>query len=136
MKNLVPIGRAAKMLGVSEVTLRRRDSEGKLPSIKTEGRHRRYDSAKLKPEAVHKFDFADDRKAIACARVSSHGQKPDLECQKQALELFCSKNGWTFEIIAGLGSGVNYRLEKLLSDVLDDNAGRLAATRKDRLLRF
>ena len=139
MKNLVPIGRAAKILGVSEITLRRWDTEGKLPSIKTEGGHRRYDISKLRSETVHKYDFADNRKTIAYARVSSHDQKLDLERQKQVLELFCSKNGWSFDIIADLGSGMNYHkkgLKKLLSAVLDDSVGRLVLTHKDRLLRF
>jgi hypothetical protein len=61
-----------------------------------------------------------------------------LERQKQALELFCSKNGWSFDIIACLGSGMNYHkkgLKKLLGAV-DDSVGRLALTREDRLLRF
>jgi excisionase family DNA binding protein len=139
MDRLVSIGKASKILGVSEITLRRWDSEGRLPSIKTEGGHRRYDISKLKPEIVHKFDFANNRKTIAYARVSSHDQKNDLERQKQVLELFCSKNGWSFEIISDLGSGMNYHkkgLKKLLNSVLDDSVGRLVLTHKDRLLRF
>jgi excisionase family DNA binding protein len=139
MDNLVSIGKAAKILGVSEITLRRWDAEGKLPSIKTEGGHRRYDISKLKPESVHKYKFVDERKTIAYARVSSHDQKSDLERQKQVLELFCSKNGWTFDIIADLGSGMNYHkkgLQKLLNAILDDSVGRLVLTHKDRLLRF
>ena len=72
MNNLVPIGRAAKILGVSIITLRRWDSEGRYPSIRTEGGHRRYELSKLKPETVHKYDFANTRKTIAYARVSGH----------------------------------------------------------------
>lgn len=139
MEKLVSIGKAAKILGVSEITLRRWDNEGRLPSIKTEGGHRRYDISKLKPETVHKYDFADNRKTIAYARVSSHDQKADLERQKQVLELFCSKNGWTFEVISDLGSGMNYHkkgLKKLLNAILEDDIGRLVLTHKDRLLRF
>jgi len=139
MEKLVPIGKAAKILGVSEITLRRWDEEGRLVAIKTEGGHRRYDISKIKPETVRKYDFADNRKTIAYARVSSHDQKEDLERQKQVLELFCSKNGWSFEIIADLGSGMNYHkkgLKKLLNAVLDDSIGRLVLTHKDRLLRF
>lgn len=133
------IGKTAKILGVSEITLRRWDKEGRLPSIKTQGGHRRYDISKLKPETVHKYDFADNRKTIAYARVSSHDQKPDLERQKQVLELFCSKNGWTFEVVSDLGSGMNYHkkgLKKLLNAILEDDVGRLVLTHKDRLLRF
>ena len=140
MDNLVSISKASKILGVSIITLRRWDSEGKLPSIKTQGGHRRYDISKLKPELVHKYTLLNDnRKTIAYARVSSHDQKSDLERQKQVLELFCSQNGWTFEIISDLGSGMNYHkkgLTKLLNDILADRIGRLVLTHKDRLLRF
>jgi len=140
MDNLVSISKAAKILGVSEITLRRWDSEGKLPSIKTQGGHRRYDISKLKPELVHKYTLLNDnRKTIAYARVSSHDQRTDLERQKQVLELFCSQNGWTFELISDLGSGMNYHkkgLTKLLNAILAGNVGRLVLTHKDRLLRF
>jgi len=139
MDRLVSISKAAKILGVSEITLRRWDEEGKLVASKTEGGHRRYDLSKIRPETVHRFNFADNRKTIAYARVSSHDQKNDLERQKQVLELFCSKNGWTFDIISDLGSGMNYHkkgLRKLLEAILDDSAGRLVLTHKDRLLRF
>jgi len=139
MDRLVTIGKAAKILGVSIMTLRRWDEAGKLPSVRTEGGHRRYDISKIKPETVHKFEYSDARRTIAYARVSSHDQKNDLERQKQVLELFCSKNGWQFEIITDFGSGMNYYkkgLTKLLDAILDDSAGRLVLTHKDRLLRF
>jgi excisionase family DNA binding protein len=139
MEKLVSISKAARLLGVSETTLRRWDKEGRLPSIKTEGGHRRYDISKIRPETIRKFEFSDSRKTIAYARVSSHDQKPDLERQKQVLELFCSKNGWTFEVVSDLGSGMNYHkkgLKRLLDAILDDRVGRLVVTHKDRLLRF
>jgi predicted site-specific integrase-resolvase len=139
MEKLVSISKASKILGVSEITLRRWDEEGRLVAQKTEGGHRRYDISKIRPEGIHKNDFTDNRKTIAYARVSSHDQKNELERQKQALELFCSKNGWTFEVIADIGSGMNYHkkgLKKLLDAILDDGIGRLVLTHKDRLLRF
>lgn len=80
-----------------------------------------------------------DRKTVAYARVSSHDQKADLERQKQLLEMFCASNGWRFEIISDLGSGMNYHkkgLKKLLEEILDNQICRLVITRKDRLLRF
>jgi len=66
-------------------------------------------------------------------------QKDDLERQKQVLELYCAKQGWSFELISDLGSGMNYNkkgLQKLLDGILDDSIGRLVITHKDRLLRF
>ena len=44
-----------------------------------------------------------------------------------------------FEIIADLGSGMNYHkkgLKRLLDDILAGQVGRLVLTHKDRLLRF
>ena len=137
---MVSISMAAKILGVSVVTLRRWDSEGRLPSIKTEGGHRRYDISKIRPETVHKYSaVSENRKTVAYARVSSHDQKSDLERQKQELELFCVQNGWTLELISDLGSGMNYQkkgLKKLLNSILENDVGKLVLTHKDRLLRF
>ena len=65
--------------------------------------------------------------------------KDDLERQKQVLESYCAAQGWTFELVADLGSGMNYRkrgLQKLLNDIISSNVGRLVLNHKDRLLRF
>ena len=137
-RKMVGIGEAADFLGVSKQTLRRWESEGRLiPDERTAGDRRRYDLARLRPEQFHEPDV--QRKTIAYARVSSHDQKADLERQKQVLELYCARQGWTFEVIADLGSGMNYRkkgLKRLLDEVIDGQAGRLVITHKDRLLRF
>ena len=126
------------MLGVSITTLRRWESEGKLVAEHTPGGHRRYDLAKLRPEQF-RAEREASRKTMAYARVSSHDQKDDLEGQKQVLELYCARQGWTFEVIADLGSGMNYHkkgLKRLLSAILDDEIGRLVIAHKDRLLRL
>lgn len=137
MDKLIPISDAADVLGVSKTTLRRWEKEGRLKSERTHAGHRRYDLSKIKPELFHAGDSI--RKTIAYARVSSHDQKTDLERQKQVLELYCARQGWTFEVIADLGSGMNYHkkgLKRLLSDILADKIGRLVIAHKDRLLRF
>jgi len=137
MERFVAIGDAAKALGVSITTLRRWEVEGRLVPDRTVGRQRRYDLAKLKPEMFHAAP--QERKTIAYARVSSHDQKEDLERQKQVLELYCAKQGWTFEVIADLGSGMNYNkkgLKRLLDEIIDGKVGRLVIAHKDRLLRF
>lgn len=138
MDRYVGIGDAALALGVSISTLRRWEAEGKLAVEHTPGGHRRYDLAKLRPE---QFRAACDasRQTVAYARVSSHDQKADLERQKQVLELYCARQGWTFEVIADLGSGMNYHkkgLKKLLGAIIDGSVGRLVIAHKDRLLRF
>ena len=138
-RKLVPIKEAAASLGVSAQTLRRWEREGKLiPDERTAGGRRRYDLARLQPELYRAVAEAD-RRTVAYARVSSHDQKDDLERQKQVLELYCARQGWTFEVIADLGSGMNYQkkgLKRLLDAIVDGQIGRLVITHKDRLLRF
>lgn len=137
-RKLVSIQEAAQFLGVTPTTLRRWEREGRLlPDARTRGGDRRYDLSRLGGES----DGSDkpDHKTVAYARVSSHDQKADLERQKQVLELYCARQGWAFEVVADLGSGMNYHkkgLKKLLNDILADRVGRLVITHKDRLLRF
>ncbi|WP_286161483.1 recombinase family protein, partial [Sinorhizobium sp. NFACC03] len=82
---------------MSITTLRRWEAEGRLLAQHTAGGHRRYDLAKLLPE---RFRAAQPsrRKTVAYARVSSHEQKDDLARQTQVLELYCARQGWTFEV--------------------------------------
>jgi len=140
LRRFVPIGEAAQALGVSIATLRRWEESGKLAEgsvERTEGGQRRYDLTVIRPELFRASTV--DRKTIAYARVSSHDQKDDLERQKKVLEVYCATQGWSFEIVSDLGSGMNYRkkgLKKLLDDIVEQRVGRLVIAHKDRLLRF
>ena len=136
MDKLITISEAAERLGISPTTLRRWEESGKLIPERTQGNQRRYRLSQIEP-ATHLRK--QDRKTLAYARVSSHDQKDDLERQKQVLELYCTQQGWTFELISDLGSGMNYYkkgLKRLLNEMLIGNVGRLVITHKDRLLRF
>lgn len=137
MSKFVSISTAAQALGVSTSTLRRWEACGRLTPARTEGGQRRYDLITLRPQAQR--DLQASRRTIAYARVSSHDQRADLERQKQVLELYCASRGWTFEVVADLGSGMNYRkkgLKHLLDGIVEDEVGRLVLTHRDRLLRF
>lgn len=135
---MATVAETAQFLGVSKSTLRRWEREGRLlPDERTAGGQRRYDLVKLRPNAFHAGPVA--KTTIAYARVSSHDQKDDLARQGQMLEMFCSANGWTFEIISDLGSGMNYHkrgLRNLLEKIVTGDVDRLVLTHKDRLLRF
>ena len=138
MGKMITISQAAKELGVSISTLRRWDKSGRLSPEKTASGHRRYDIGILKPESFRAIQ-QEERKTMAYARVSGQDQKVDLERQKQVLALYCAGQGWTYEVISDLGSGMNYHkkgLKRLLADIIDGKAGRLVITHKDRLLRF
>jgi excisionase family DNA binding protein len=137
MDKLILIHEAAEILGVSNTTLRRWEASGKLVPERTAGNQRRYRLSQINPALVRNAEA--DRKTIAYARVSSHDQKADLERQKQVLELYCATQGWTFNLISDLGSGMNYHkkgLKQLLEMILDGKVSRLVITHKDRLLRF
>lgn len=138
MNRLISIQQASEQLGVSISTLRRWDETGVLVAERTPKGHRRYDISKINPNLLHGIGNKD-RKTIAYARVSSHDQKEDLHRQIQVLEMYCAKQGWTYEIVSDLGSGMNYHkkgLKQLLDGILENQIGRLVLTHKDRLLRF
>ncbi len=138
MGKLLGIQESADLLGVSKNTIRRWDLEGRLRSERTQGGHRRFDVAKLLNTTGEKKDNRT-QKTIGYARVSSHDQKEDLKRQQIVLEGYCGEKGFDFEIIADLGSGMNYRkkgLSRLIKMICSCEVDRLVLTHKDRLLRF
>ena len=133
MYNLIGVKEAAELLGVSTKTIRRWEADGKICSVRTEGGHRRFSVNELlgnKP---------DTSLTVAYARVSSNDQKKYLERQAMVLEAYCSKQGWSFELIKDLGSGMNYKkkgLIRLIKMICTYQVERLVLSHKDRLLRF
>jgi putative resolvase len=135
MTRFIKIGEASKILGVSIQTLRRWEETGYLvPDRKSKGETRYYNLDKLTDKKIFENDLT-----IGYARVSSHDQKEDLKRQAEALATYCIKQGWNFEILQDLGSGMNYHkkgLKTLLNAILEKKMSRLVLTHKDRLLRF
>ncbi|CAG4914632.1 unnamed protein product, partial [Acidithrix sp. C25] len=71
--------------------------------------------------------------------VSTNAQKDDLVRHVALLESYCAANGWSYEIISDVGSGLNYHkrgLKVLISWICSGEVGRLVLSHKDRLLRF
>ena len=133
----VSIGKAAKELGVSRDTLRRWEAAGKIEVERTPNGHRRYDLMDLRGYAPRRTP--SKRTTLAYARVSSQEQKGDLVTQVALLESYCAANGWEYEVLEDLGSGLNYNkrgLRQLIKRICAGDIGRLVLTHKDRLLRF
>ena len=126
------IGKVAQYLGVSVVTLRRWEKEGKLSSDnRTFGQHRRYDAFRIQ----RLFQKHKPKAVVGYARVSSHDQKEDLERQADTLKRHYPKA----MMIKDLGSGLNFNkkgLKTLLAMILNQEIDTLVLTHKDRLLRF
>ena len=81
-----------------------------------------------------------DKKNIVYYRVSSSGQKGDLENQKKAIEQFCIAQGIAVsEWVSDIGSGLNYTRKNFLSLMEMVERGevtQIIVAHKDRLVRF
>ena len=139
MSNLIGVKEAAELLGVSTKTIRRWEESGKISSTRTEGGHRRFyvnDLLGNKSDASLTVAYA---RVSTCGSSLCHDQKKDLERQAMVLEAYCAKQGWSFELIKDLGSGMNYKkkgLIRLIKLLCTYQVERLVLTNKDRLLRF
>ena len=126
----VNIGTASKHFGVSQETLRRWEKSGKILVERTPKGHRRFDLTKT-PSTSEKL--CSKKHTLGYAPVSSHDQKEDLIRQAQVLENFCTANGWTYEILQALGSGLNFQkkgLKKLIQNICSEKIDRLLLTHK------
>jgi len=138
----VKLAEAAKHLGVHPDTLRRWANTGKIKIAgKTPGGHRLFELVDIAATIKSPTNRCIPQKkpTIAYARVSSYDQRKDLQRQIEQLQLFCAANGWKYEIIEDLGSGMNYNkkgLKALIKALCNQQIGRLVVTHKDRLLRF
>lgn len=135
LDDLLQIGDAAKMKGVSIDTLRRWEKADKIKAVRTEGGHRRYRVSDLL-----KIDNPSHRVNVIYGRVSTPDKKGDLERQLGVAELACAERGWMNPLILkDIGSGLNYKkrgLLKLITMLQNNEVERLIITDKDRLLRF
>jgi predicted site-specific integrase-resolvase len=80
----------------------------------------------------------EDAPTVCYARVSSHDQKEDLQRQQEMLETYCAAKGWGREVIADLGSGMNYRKKGLnrLLEIITVFSARLYGSRSHKNKRF
>ena len=135
MNRYIKIGKAAHVMGVTVQTLRRWERQGVLaPDRITEGGTRYYLVDNLTGHAKQENDLT-----LAYARVSSQDQKKDLKTHADLLAAYCMKQGWSYEVIQDLGSGMTYRkkgLKRVLDLIVERKIRRLVLTHKDRLLRF
>lgn len=134
---MLTIKEASEFLGVSIPTMRRWESEGKITSYRTTGKHRRYD----KNDLIRFKSKEDDsfKITIAYCRVSSSDQKQDLQKQIDNVSNYCIAKGYQFKVISDLGSGLNYNkkgLKELISLICSEEIDRIVVNYKDRLIRF
>ena len=80
------------------------------------------------------------KRTVACCRVSSQAQRPDLKNQRRIVEEFCVAKGIAnVEFIEEIGGGLNFKRPKFLAlvdPVISAEISRLILAHKDRLARF
>jgi predicted site-specific integrase-resolvase len=138
---------ASEILGVHTRTLYQWDEKGWIDTIRTPGGKRMYNvdkylkengkaPAKTKAVDIDDIDDAsDDKLNISYVRVSSLGQKEDLERQKEMIsELYPDHI-----MIEDIGSGVNLNkrgIRKIIRLAIAGKVNEVVVAYKDRLARF
>jgi predicted site-specific integrase-resolvase len=137
---------ASGKLGVHQRTLYQWDKKGWIETIRTDGNKRLYNVEKYlrdkkcnnDEDCIKKLDDIDKLKGklkISYVRVSSQGQKDDLERQKKQMKDIYP----THIMIEDIGSGVNLNkrgIRKIISLAIEGRIDELVIAYKDRLARF
>jgi predicted site-specific integrase-resolvase len=136
---------ALKQLGISSLTLLKMAKNNTIEYIKTNGGHRKYNinkyinDNKIKIEKEQLKDITEsnntDKINICYIRVSTYGQKDDLERQK----IYMTEKYPNYELIEDIGSGINFNrkgLRKIINLAIKGKINILVVAYKDRLTRF
>ena len=119
-----------KRLGVCRKTLQTWSKQGKIKYIRTDGGWRKYDLL-----GYLKENNLNERIKICYCRVSSYGQKEDLDRQAAYL----SEKFPNHTIIKDIGSGINFKrkgLLKIIELAISNELAELVISYKDRLCRI
>ena len=153
MKNMNLLGskEASKMLGIHPRTLYLWENKGIIETTRSKPNGKRFynvekylESRGLKCAILNKneikcsnLDELDEKEKISIcyARVSSIGQKDDLERQKEQLKTKYP----SYDLIEDIGSGINLTkrgILKIINLAIEGKIKELVITYKDRLARF
>ena len=134
-KSFVSSKIASKILGVHPETLRRMDKNNQINVIRTGGGKRMYDINEYINKNVSIQDYPSDKISVCYCRVSTNGQKNDLERQKEYLQ----ERYPTHKIISDIGSGINFKrkgLQTILELAHRGELNEVVVAYRDRLCRF
>jgi putative resolvase len=142
MNHLLGGKEASIKLGVHQRTLMDWDKKGLIDVVRTPGNKRLYDVEKFlkehnlkKDEKKEDLEESKEKLNICYVRVSTNGQKDDLENQKN----FMKENYKDYILIEDIGSGLNLNkkgLRKIINLAIKGKINKLVIAHKDRLVRF
>jgi excisionase family DNA binding protein len=126
-------------LGISYPTLARWVKEGKIRAVRTAGGKYRIPESEVR-RIAEGLPASKEVRAVIYARVSSPGQRGDLEGQVQYLRQYCSSKGYrVVDVLSDVASGLRTDrkgLMRLLDYVTNRQVDVVVVTYKDRLTRF
>ena len=134
------VGEFAEKIGVSISTLQRWDRTDVLKSKRTPTNQRYYTDEDLNKVLSLEAETKFQRKNVGYCRVSTQGQKQNLENQKEFVSVYSLSHGVILdEIYTDIGSSLNYKRKnwnKLLEEVANNEIDKIYVTYKDRFVRF
>ena len=134
------VGEFAEKVGVSISTLQRWDRTDVLKSKRTPTNQRYYTDEDLNKVLNLEDETKSKRKNVGYCRVSTQGQKQNLENQQEFVSVYSLSHGVILdEIYTDIGSGLNYQRKNwsnLLKQVENNEIDKIYVTYKDRFVRF
>lgn len=143
--------KASEIIGVHQRTLYIWEEKGLIETIRTIGGKRLYNVEKYLKEKIcedenknkntiicdnlDELDKEKEKLNICYVRVSSNGQKDDLERQKNVMVKLYPKH----KIIEDIGSGLNLNkigIKKIINLAIEGKINELVVAYRDRLTRF
>jgi predicted site-specific integrase-resolvase len=141
MNHLLGGKEASEKLGVHQRTLYQWDKKGLINVVRTPGGKRLYNVDKflkenvLQKELTEELEKNNEKLDICYVRVSTNGQKDDLERQKTLMK----EKYKDYLIIEDIGSGLNLNkkgIRKIINLAIKGKINKLVIAHKDRLVRF
>lgn len=128
----------AKRLGITVQTLQNWDNNGKLKAYRTPTNRRYYTEDQY--QTYTGLQNNTKRLNVLYARVSTYGQKDDLQNQLDFIRQYANAKGIIIDQeFTDIGSGLNYQRKKwnqLLNMVMQDKINQIFITYQDRFIRF
>jgi len=135
---LLSIQKVKETYNISRSTLINWEKEGLITPIRTPKGRRRYKKEDIE-KLLGMIEEKSKPKVILYARVSTKKQEEYLGNQIRRLEEYANLQGWQYEVISEIASGVNENrrgLLKLLNKIKRGEVQKVVIEYPDRLARF
>ncbi|AAM23953.1 putative resolvase [Caldanaerobacter subterraneus subsp. tengcongensis MB4] len=135
---LLTIKKVKELYDISRITLINWEKEGLITPIRTPKGRRRYKKEDIE-KLLGMLEEKPKPKVVLYARVSTKKQEEYLKNQIRRLEEYANSQGWQYEVISEIASGVNENrrgLLKLLNKIKRGEVEKVVVEYPDRLARF